>query len=116
MFTPLVASQSCAHYYQVVSNNGYFPTESEPALNGAAQTALHESAAAATREQFGTNVFVRSVVEVSNFCRENYANCRMRRDNCGLARQPGDLFRLRAVAGETAIVGPKKHPKTVDQP
>jgi hypothetical protein len=116
VFTALVASQPCAHYYQVVSNNGYFPTEPEPALNGAAQTALHESAAAATREQFGTNVFVRSVVEVSNFCRENYANCGMRRDNRGLARQPGDLFRLRAGAGETAIVGPKKHSETMDQP
>jgi hypothetical protein len=116
VFTALVASHPCAHYYQVVSNNGYFPTEPEPALNGAAQTALHESAATATREQFGTNVFVRSVVEVSNFCRENYANCGMRRDNRGLARQPGDLFRLRAATGETAIVGPKKHSETVDQP
>jgi biotin synthase len=69
-----------------VSSYGYFPTESELALNGAAQAALHECAAAATRNKFGKKVFVRAVVEVSNFCRENCAYCGMRRDNRELAR------------------------------
>jgi biotin synthase len=69
-----------------VSRYGYFPTESELALNGASQTALHERAAAATRIQFGEKVFVRAVVEVSNFCRENCSYCGMRRDNRTLAR------------------------------
>jgi biotin synthase len=55
-------------------------------LNGAAQAALHERAAAATRQYFGEKVFVRAVVEVSNFCRENCAYCGMRRDNRTLAR------------------------------
>ena len=55
-------------------------------MNGAAQAALHERAAAATRQYFGEKVFVRAVVEVSNFCRENCAYCGMRRDNRTLAR------------------------------
>ena len=69
-----------------MSRYGYFPTESELALNGAAQTALHERAADATRKDFGKKVFVRAVVEVSNFCRENCHYCGMRRDNRTLAR------------------------------
>ncbi len=61
---------------------------SETGLNasGSRQTALHESAAEATRAGFGRNVFVRAVVEVSNFCRENCAYCGMRRDNRTLHR------------------------------
>jgi biotin synthase len=55
-------------------------------VNGAAQIALHERAAAATRKDFGRKVFVRAVVEVSNFCRENCHYCGMRRDNRALAR------------------------------
>jgi len=39
-----------------------------------------------TREKFGKEVFVRGVVEVSNYCRENCAYCGMRRDNHTLAR------------------------------
>jgi len=39
-----------------------------------------------TREQFGRKVFVRGVVEVSNYCRENCAYCGMRRNNRALAR------------------------------
>ena len=80
-----------------MSSNGYFPTESEIALNGAAQIALHKRAAAATRKEFGKKVFVRAVVEVSNFCRENCAYCGMRRDNRGLARyraQPEQIAAL----------------------
>jgi biotin synthase len=37
-------------------------------------------------EEFGRRVFVRGVVEVSNFCRENCHYCGMRRDNRALAR------------------------------
>jgi biotin synthase len=50
------------------------------------QTALHERAAAATRARFGNEVFVRAVVEISNFCRENCHYCGMRRANRDLAR------------------------------
>lgn len=46
-------------------------------LHAAEEAALH---------QFGNEVFVRAVVEVSNFCRENCAYCGMRRDNRTLNR------------------------------
>src|ERR1051325_5119316 len=55
-------------------------------LRGEAQRAFHEQAAAATRVRFGRKVFVRAVVEVSNYCRENCAYCGMRRDNKNLSR------------------------------
>lgn len=67
-------------------NSRYFPTASDLTGNGPAQAALHERARAATREVFGDSVFVRAVVEVSNFCRENCTYCGMRRDNRTLAR------------------------------
>jgi len=53
---------------------------------GEAQTAMHERAAQVTRSRFGQNVFVRAVVEISNFCRENCLYCGMRRSNRGLNR------------------------------
>jgi len=62
---------------------------------GVKQQELHERASAITREQFGSNVFVRGVVEISNFCRENCHYCGMRRDNA-------DLIRFRARADELA--------------
>jgi biotin synthase len=86
VFSPLVASGCYTNYNPPVASHGYFPTESELALNGAEQLTFHERAAAATREVFGKKVFVRAVVEISNFCRENCAYCGMRRDNRSLAR------------------------------
>lgn len=53
---------------------------------GPAQTELHAQAAAAAAAHFGRRVFLRGVVEVSNFCRENCAYCGMRRDNKSLHR------------------------------
>jgi biotin synthase len=53
---------------------------------GAVQAALHERAAARTRAQFGRSVFVRAVLELSNFCRESCTYCGMRRDNADLKR------------------------------
>ena len=53
---------------------------------GRAQKDFHEQAAQAARKRFGNRVFVRAVVEVSNFCRENCAYCGMRRDNRNLTR------------------------------
>jgi biotin synthase len=82
----LVALARSTYYLFRVPSHGYFPTESELASNGAAQLVFHERAADATRERFGNKVFVRAVVEVSNFCRENCAYCGMRRDNRSLAR------------------------------
>src|SRR4051812_5144962 len=64
------------------------------AQRGEAQTAFHARAAAVARQQFGRKVFVRAVVEVSNFCRENCAYCGMRRDNKSLARHRANAEQL----------------------
>jgi len=71
----------------------YVPREADLASEGARQAAFHERALAARRETFGRRVFVRGVVEVSNYCRQNCAYCGMRRDN-------RDLTRYRARAGQ----------------
>lgn len=53
---------------------------------GEAQRSLHARAAEAAVARFGREVFLRAVVEVSNFCRENCAYCGMRRGNDALSR------------------------------
>lgn len=65
------------------------------ATSNAARHALHEQAQAIRDETFGRRVFVRGVVEVSSYCRQNCNYCAMRRDNHIL-----DRFRL--VADELA--------------
>lgn len=67
-------------------HDGWFPTATDLELTGSAQATFHAQAAAAARERFGRQVFVRAVVEVSNFCRENCHYCGMRRDNRSLDR------------------------------
>jgi len=62
------------------------PTGDQLSARDAEQNLLHERAAAATREVFGNRVFVRAVVEISNYCRENCHYCGMRRDNRALER------------------------------
>jgi biotin synthase len=70
------------------------PSAEELYLHGAAQEAFHEMAAQTARTRFGREVFVRGVVEVSNFCRENCAYCGMRRDNRSLARFRADYEQI----------------------
>jgi biotin synthase len=70
------------------------PSADELYLHGEAQEAFHEMAAQTARARFGREVFVRGVVEVSNFCRENCAYCGMRRDNRTLARFRADYEHL----------------------
>ncbi|MGC3988597.1 MAG: radical SAM protein [Chthoniobacteraceae bacterium] len=53
---------------------------------GLAQQTLHDQARNLRNQIFGPTVFVRGVVEVSNFCRENCTYCGMRRDNRSLQR------------------------------
>ncbi len=62
------------------------PTTAQLSAWGTEKELLHERAAATAREIFGNRVFVRAVVEVSNFCRENCHYCGMRRDNRELQR------------------------------
>jgi len=63
-------------------------------LKGREQGNLHERATAAAISEFGRKVFVRAVVEVSNYCRENCGYCGMRRDNKALARHRADPGRI----------------------
>ncbi len=53
---------------------------------GGAQPLLREQARATRDTVFGKRVFVRGVVEVSNYCRQNCHYCAMRRDNHSLSR------------------------------
>ena len=69
-----------------VTSNNPGPNLTELLARNGEQTALHERAAAAARTHFGDTVFVRAVVELSNFCRENCHYCGMRRANRELNR------------------------------
>jgi biotin synthase len=64
----------------------YFPTFEDLTRTGAAQESFHRAALRTTQAHFGRKVFVRAVVEVSNFCRQNCTYCGMRRDNRSLER------------------------------
>jgi biotin synthase len=69
-----------------------------PAINEFSSMEPHdiERRAGAVRDQvFGREVFVRGVIEVSNFCRQNCNYCGMRRDNRGLKRFRVELELLR---------------------
>jgi biotin synthase len=66
--------------------DSFFPEIRTLHSRGSEQQALHEQARAAADAEFGKTVFLRGVVEVSNFCRENCHYCGMRRDNKSLHR------------------------------
>ena len=55
-------------------------------MRGMDQSSLLEQAEALTRAEFGSQVFVRGVVEISNFCRQNCHYCGMRRSRADLER------------------------------
>jgi biotin synthase len=73
---------------------------------GDAQKALHDRAAAAANSKFGRRVFVRAVVEISNYCRENCVYCGMRRSNRALKR-------FRTTAEQLASLLIENRPATV---
>ncbi len=81
-----VALDPVAIFNRAVPDKYYFPSAIDLAVQGTKQAAFHERATGVTRGRFGTSVFVRAVVEVSNFCRENCTYCGMRRDNRALKR------------------------------
>src|SRR6476619_1417641 len=74
-----------------LSVNGFSKPVELLQSRGEEQTRLHAHAADAARARFGRRVFLRGVVEVSNFCRENCTYCGMRRDNKALSRFPARL-------------------------
>ena len=59
--------------------------------------ALEQRAGALRDEVFGRQVFVRGVIEVSNFCRQNCNYCGMRRDNRDLHRFRLEIDQLREI-------------------
>ena len=69
-----------------VLESPFIPTAPAIEATRAAQEALHHRAAEVARDVFGRRVFVRAVVEASNFCRQNCDYCGMRRDNRSLSR------------------------------
>src|SRR3954470_12302348 len=77
-----------------LSPSSFFPKFSDLTATGKAEQLLHERAAAAAQANFGNKVFVRGVVEVSNFCRQNCVYCGMRRDNRALDRFRAEPERL----------------------
>lgn len=72
----------------------FTPTADLLQLRGEPQIAFHERAAAESRARFGKKVFVRAVVEISNYCRENCRYCGMRRDNRSLSRFRANVEQL----------------------
>src|SRR2546426_5979039 len=54
--------------------------------SGCSQQSIHQAARDLRDLSFGRKVFVRGVVEVSSFCRQNCNYCAMRRDNRDLHR------------------------------
>jgi biotin synthase len=87
------ALKGCQFYFSAMTQSR-MPSADVLFLHGQAQEAFHEKAANAARTRFGRQVFVRGVVEVSNYCRENCAYCGMRRSNRTLARYRADHERL----------------------
>lgn len=72
----------------------YFPAFNDLMRTGAAQERFHREAAAVAHAHFGRKVFVRAVVEISNFCRQNCSYCGMRRENRELERFRADHERI----------------------
>jgi len=86
-----IVTKNCAN----LADGGWRPSgTTQLGAAGALQLALHERAAAAAAHQFGNRVFVRGVVEVSNYCRQNCSYCGMRRENRNLDRYRANLDRL----------------------
>ncbi len=69
-------------------------------LRGSEADSLRRAAAAARADAFGDQVFIRAVIEISNFCRENCVYCGMRRDNRSLNRYRLELDALRYLCFE----------------
>jgi biotin synthase len=75
-------------------NKTGMPTPADLHSRGAGQVELHQKAAGLTRKRFGNYAFVRAVVEISNYCRENCSYCGMRRSNRQLKRYRANVEQL----------------------
>jgi len=72
----------------------FVPRADDLKTRGKRQESLHQRAAVTTSSRFGSRGFVRGVVEISNYCRENCAYCGMRRENRELSRYRAELDQL----------------------
>lgn len=70
---------------------------SKPTTEPGSLAELEQRASAVRDENFGLEVFVRGVIEVSNFCRQNCDYCGMRRGNRDLKRFRLKLETLREI-------------------
>lgn len=77
-----------------VIDGQFVPRADDLRARGKRQESLHQRAAFNTARRFGSRVFVRGVVEISNFCRENCSYCGMRRENRQLKRYRAELDQL----------------------
>lgn len=77
-----------------VIDKPFFPDSAILHASGRAQEQLLEEASSAYLSRFGRKVFLRGVIEVSNYCRENCMYCGMRRDNKNLTRFRARLDQL----------------------
>lgn len=75
-------------------------TEAWLHAKGEEQAGLHREAGQLRDTVFGRKAFVRAVIEVSSYCRENCNYCGMRRDNKSLSRYRLELDLLRRIALE----------------
>lgn len=75
-----------AGFTRCVLDSACIPMAPDIEAVGADQENLHRRAVETARARFGPRVFVRAVVEASNFCRQNCDYCGMRRDNRTLTR------------------------------
>ena len=89
-----IASTAHQSLNTAVMNHAFTVSRQSLRLKDREQVEFHEHAAAAARAEFGRNVFVRAVVEVSNYCRENCVYCGMRRDNKALVRHRANSEQL----------------------
>src|SRR4029078_13344744 len=70
------------------------PSPAQLHSRGMEQEELHQKASDLTRRRFGRNVFVRALVDISNYCRENCSYCGMRRSNRQLHRYRANVEQL----------------------
>jgi biotin synthase len=83
-FLPLAFWHFCLYFLLMMELAT--PTVEVLHARGESQRALHEQASDAARARFGRKVFVRAVLEISNYCRQNCVYCGMRRSNRSLHR------------------------------
>src|SRR5215207_4764415 len=89
-----IASTATQSLNIAVMNHAFTVSRELLRLQGREQEELHARALAAAQAEFHRRVFVRAVVEVSNYCRENCVYCGMRRDNRSLTRQRASADRI----------------------